>query len=284
LTPENNAEWVVISAADNSQVNQEKIPMELFYRKYGKGRPMVILHGIFGVSDNWVTFAREMAEDYAVFIPDQRNHGQSPHDPTLNYFALCSDLLEFIEQHELEDPIILGHSMGGKVAMRFALENPEIPKAIIIADISMRAYQRRYRHLDMIDAMMNVDFDKAETREEIEEQLRPKIKEERVLLFAMKNLYRRERSGQFAWRLNLDAINLNMDEIFEGVSSDNLFNKPALFVRGGKSDYVKYEDYDQIYRNFPKADIKTIEDAGHWLHADQPEEFLNIVKGFLKKV
>ncbi len=245
---------------------------------------MIILHGIFGLSDNWVTFAREMSEKYQVFIPDQRNHGQSPHDPTLNYFALCSDLYEFIDRHELEDPIILGHSMGGKVTMRFALENPDIPKAIIIADISMRAYQRRYRHLDMIDAMMGVDFDKASTREEIEEQLKPKIKDERVLLFAMKNLYRRERSGQFAWRLNLGAINLNMDEVFEGIKSDKLFEKPALFIRGEKSDYVKYEDFDQIYRNFPKADIKTIEDAGHWLHAEQPEAFLNTVYSFLQKL
>jgi esterase len=258
--------------------------MKLFYRHYGQGKPIIILHGIFGVSDNWVTFARSIAGQYEVFIPDQRNHGQSPHDPTLNYFALCSDLQEFIEEHDLEDPIILGHSMGGKVAMRFALENPDIPKALIIADISMRSYRRRYRHLEMIDAMMNVNFETAETREDIEEQLRPKIKEERVLLFAMKNLYRRERSGQFAWRLNMEAINLNMDEIFDGITSDNLFEKPALFIRGEKSDYVKYKDFDQIYRHFPKADIKTIENAGHWLHADRPEEFQKAVMEFLSLV
>lgn len=257
--------------------------MKLFFRHYGQGQPMIILHGVFGVSDNWVTFAREMAKDYEIFIPDQRNHGQSPHDPTLNYFALCSDLQEFIEEHNIKNPIILGHSMGGKVAMRFALENPDLMKALIVADISMRTYDRRHVHLNMIDAMMAVDFNKSETREEIAEQLKPYIKEERVLLFAMKNLYRRQR-GQFAWRLNLDAISLSMDEIFEGIKSDKLFEKPAMFIRGEKSDYVKYEDFDQIYRNFPKAEIKTIENGGHWLHADEPEEFRKKVTDFLRKL
>ena len=256
--------------------------MELFFRHYGKGKPLIILHGVFGISDNWVTFAHSMADRYEVFIPDQRNHGQSPHDPAFNYFALCADLYDFIEEHEIEDPIILGHSMGGKVAMHFALENPDMLKALIVADISMRTYNRRYRHLDMIDAMLNVIFTDAKTREDIEMQLKPHINDPRTRLFAMKNLYRRERGGQFAWRLNLEAINLNMDEVFEGIESKNLFAKPTLFIRGGNSDYVKYEDFDQIYRNFPRADIKTIEGTGHWLHAEKPGEFYEIVNEFLQ--
>jgi len=256
--------------------------MELFYRHYGSGRPLIILHGIFGLSDNWVSFARSIAGKYEIFIPDQRNHGQSPHDPAFNYYALCSDLYDFIVQHRIDDPIILGHSMGGKVAMRFALENTEMVKALIIADISLRAYQHRYHHLDMLDAMLSVDFTQAVTREDVERQLEPKIKEFRVRQFAMKNLYRREKSGQFAWRLNLPVINLNTDEMIEGIQSKEIFKKPALFIRGSDSDYVKYEDFDQIYRNFPSAEIKTIEGAGHWLHADKPGEFLKIVSEFLK--
>ncbi|HPE33664.1 MAG TPA: alpha/beta fold hydrolase [Bacteroidales bacterium] len=255
--------------------------MELFYRHYGKGQPLIILHGIFGVSDNWVTFAKEMSENYEIFIPDQRNHGHSQHHPTHNYFAMCADLQEFIQQNTIQNPIILGHSMGGKVAMHFALEHPDKLKALIVADISLRTYQRRYQHLNMIDAMLGVDFNKAASRQEIEEQLKPHIKEDRIRLFAMKNLYRRQR-GQFAWRLNLEAINLNMDEIFEGIHSDKTFEKPTLFIRGGKSDYVKYEDYDQIYRNFPKAVIKTIENAGHWIHSDEPDTFRNMVREFLE--
>lgn len=255
--------------------------MKLFYREYGQGQPLIILHGVFGISDNWVSFARSVEDRFRVLIPDQRNHGQSPHDPTFNYFALCADLLEFIEEHELEDPIILGHSMGGKVAMRFALENPDMLKALVIADISMRTYPRRFRHLDMIDAMLNVDFESAQTREDVEIQLQDKIREKRIRQFAMKNLYRRERSGQFAWRLNLEAINLNMDEVFEGIDMEETFGKPTLFIRGGNSDYVKYEDYDQIYRNFLKADIETIEGVGHWLHAEKPETFLTLFNQFI---
>lgn len=256
--------------------------MKLFYRNYGTGQPLIILHGIFGISDNWVSFARQIAQHYKVFIPDQRNHGHSPHNQAFNFFALCDDLREFIEDHNIKNPIILGHSMGGKVTMRFALENPEIPRALIIADISLRKYPRRHHHLDMIDAMLSVDLQSAQTREEIEEWLIPRIKEDRVRQFAMKNLYRRERGGHFAWRLNLEAINLGMEEIIEPVSSSTIFKKPALFVRGGNSDYVKYEDFDQIYRNFPNANIKTIESAGHWLHADKPSEFYQVVKEFLK--
>jgi len=255
--------------------------MKLFFREYGQGQPLIILHGIFGISDNWVSFARQIEDRFRVLIPDQRNHGRSPHDPTFNYYALCADLYEFINEHGLENPIILGHSMGGKVAMRFALENPEMLKALVIADISMRTYPRRFRHLNMIDAMLAVNFENAETRKDIEKQLKPIIKETRIRQFVMKNLYRRERSGQFAWRLNLEAINLNMDEVFEGINSKTLFQKPTLFIRGGASDYVKYEDYDQIYRNFPKADIKTIEGAGHWLHAEKPEAFHQIFNDFI---
>lgn len=255
--------------------------MKLFFREYGQGQALIILHGIFGVSDNWVSFARNIEDRFRVFIPDQRNHGQSPHDPTFNYFALCADLQDFIDEHELENPVILGHSMGGKVAMRFALENPDSLKALIVADISMRTYQRRFRHLDMIDAMLAVDFENAQTRADVENQLKPKIREKRIRQFAMKNLYRRERSGQFAWRLNLEAINLNMDEVFEGIKSEDIFQKPTLFIRGGASDYVSYEDFDQIYRNFPKADIKTIDGAGHWLHAEKPAEFQSLFDEFI---
>jgi esterase len=256
--------------------------MKLFYREYGAGQPLIILHGIFGISDNWVSFARKLEKKFHVFIPDQRNHGQSPHDDTFNYFALCADLQEFIETHEMENPIVLGHSMGGKVAMHFALENPDLLKALIVADISMRQYNRRYRHLSMVDAMMAVNFENAQTREDIENQLMEKIPDKRIRQFAMKNLYRRERSQQFAWRLNLEAINLNMDEVFKGIDSKGLFEKPTLFIRGGASDYISYEDFDKIYRHFPKADIKTIEGAGHWLHAEKPDEFFGFFDEFIQ--
>ncbi len=256
--------------------------MKLFFREYGQGQPLIILHGIFGMSDNWVSFAHSIQDRYHVFIPDQRNHGRSPHDPTFNYFAMCADLGEFINEHDLKNPIILGHSMGGKVAMTFALENPEVPAALIIADISLRSYDGSHRHLDMIDAMMAIDLDAVESRREIDQQLAATIKAKRVRQFAMKNLYHRPHGGGFGWRLNLEAISLNIDEVFEGIHSTATFDKPTLFIRGADSDYVSYDDFDQIYRNFPNADIKTIEHASHWLHADQPEEFLKVFDDFVR--
>lgn len=257
--------------------------MELFFRHYGKGRPIVILHGIFGISDNWVSVARALAEKYEIFILDQRNHGHSPHHPVHTYEAMCADLEEFINRHQITRPVLLGHSMGGKVAMRYALEHPDIPRGLIIVDISLRTYDRRYTHLNLIDAMMSINLEKVSSREEVARQLQPLIPDERLLMFVLKNLYRRER-GHLAWRLNLEAINMYIDEIFKGIQSDKLYRGPALFLRGGKSDYVKYEDFDQIYRNFPRADIYTIEEAGHWLHADAPEEFLQVVRSFLERI
>jgi pimeloyl-ACP methyl ester carboxylesterase len=257
--------------------------MELFYRHYGNGEPLIILHGLFGISDNWVSFARRLSDRYEVFIPDQRNHGRSPHHPEFNYAVLVDDLFEFINRHKIHDPVILGHSMGGKVAMLSALEHPDLLKALIVADISLRTYEHRHHHLKMIEAMMGVDLTAAKSRSEVELQLKQKISEERVRQFLMKNLYRRENNEGFAWRFNLDAINRNLSAVFEGINTSKIFTKPALFIRGDRSDYIKYDDFDRIYRNFPNADIKTIEGAGHWLHAEKPDEFYETVDDFLRR-
>ncbi len=256
--------------------------MELYYRHYGRGVPFIILHGLFGLSDNWVSFARRLADRYEVFIPDQRNHGRSPHDAEFNYPVLVNDLYEFIETHSLHHPVILGHSMGGKVAMHFALSRPQMLKALIVADISPGTYGHGYRHRRMIDAVMAVDTENAKSRSDVEQQLMKKIEEERVRKFLMKNLYRRKDDG-FAWRINVNAISNNLENIFDGVHSEKTFDKPTLFIRGEKSDYIKYNDFDLIYRHFPQADIVTIEGAGHWLHAEKPDEFYNIVNNFLQR-
>ena len=146
--------------------------MDLFFREYGQGQPVVILHGLLGISDNWVAFSRRLAgEGFRVLIPDQRNHGHSPHHPVLNYYALTDDLSEFIARHQLENPVLIGHSMGGKVAMRYTLENPETVKKLVVVDTSLRAYYRFNYHLRLIDAMLAVDFDKIVTRQEVEKQL-----------------------------------------------------------------------------------------------------------------
>lgn len=256
--------------------------MKLFYRHYGQGQPLIILHGIFGVSDNWVTLGKKLAEKFSVYIPDQRNHGQSPHSVTFNYFALADDLLEFIKEHKLEKPMIIGHSMGGKVAMTFALEHPEMVEKLIVVDISPRKYPGRNVHFDMISAMMEVDFDKIQTREEVEQQLAGSIPNKRIRLFVMKNLYRKTRQS-FDWRLNLEAISANMDYVFDGVESSDVYTGPVLFIRGGKSDYIQDIDIPLISRLFPNHRLQTIEKASHWVHAEAPEELCRLFSMFLGK-
>ncbi len=256
--------------------------MDLFYREYGEGQPIVILHGLLGNSDNWVGISRKLAaEGYKVLIPDQRNHGQSPWNPVLNYYALVDDLSGFIDSKKLADPIILGHSMGGKVAMRYALENSASVKRIVIVDTSLRSYVRYDYHLKLIDAMLSVDFSKASDRRAVKILLSEKIGDERMVQFLMKNLFRKAK-GRLAWRPNLQAISDQIQDLYDGVFYSARFEKPALFIRGGKSDYVLEEDYHAIYQNFPLAVIKTIENATHWVHADEPGEFYRLLTEFLK--
>jgi esterase len=256
--------------------------MDLFYREYGEGEPLIILHGLLGISDNWAGIARKIADDgYRVLIPDQRNHGRSPHHPVLNYYALTDDLSEFIEKRGLEKPIIMGHSMGGKVAMRYTLENPGSVSRIIIVDTSLRTYVRFNYHLNLIDAMLSVDFSKSASRAEAGKALSLKIADKRMVQFLLKNLYWKEKN-LLAWRPDLQAIGYHIEEMYDGVFYSARFDKPALFVRGGKSNYILEEDYQAIYQNFPDALIKTVENGTHWVHADEPAEFYRLVSEFLK--
>ncbi len=257
--------------------------MELFYRKFGDSgqQPLVILHGLFGISDNWVSFARRIAmEGFEVFIPDQRNHGQSPHSGNFNYLALTDDLFEFLDEHEIENPMLLGHSMGGKVAMRFALENPETVKKLVVVDISPRAYPPRIQHKKILQAMQHIDLDQIKTRRQAEEQLKALIHEERIRLFILKNLHRTEQN-RFEWRLNIEGIETNLDDMFDAIETAAVYEKPALFIKGGASDYILPEDYPRIRKNFPRAEIISIAGASHWVHVEAPERFYQLAYGFL---
>lgn len=256
--------------------------MQLFYRTYGEGKPFIVLHGLFGISDNWVSFAKKIAEQgYQVYVLDQRNHGQSPHSPNFNYLALVDDLFEFIDEHELEDAVILGHSMGGKVAMRFALENPEYLSKLIIVDISLRQYPPRDYHLKVIRAMKKVDFSIVKKRQDVDAILAEDIESPRIRQFIMKNLYRKEKD-KLAWRMCLDAIANNLDEMFDGIETEKPLDIPTLVVRGGESDYVLDSDLQPLKIAFPQADIKTIANATHWVHAEAPDQFLKYVVEFLE--
>lgn len=257
--------------------------MKLFYRPFGDGgQPIIILHGIFGISDNWVSIGRRLSERFDVYILDQRNHGQSPHSDSFNYYALADDLYEFIQDHQLVNPILIGHSMGGKVAMNFALEYPQKVNKLIVVDMSTRQYPARQEHMEILQAMLAVNFDEVKSRDEVKKIISKRIKSPRVRMFILKSLYRIGQS-RLAWRLNIQSIYDNIDNVFEGITSSYTFDKASLFIKGGDSGYIVDEDYDLIRKNFPNALFKTIEGASHWVHADKPDELCAVFSEFLQK-
>lgn len=257
--------------------------MELFFREFGSGPAVIILHGLFGQSDNWVTIGRKIADQFHVYIPDLRNHGQSPHASIHSFTAMVDDLNEFIEKHAIEEPIIIGHSMGGKLAMSYALENPGSVKKLVVIDISPREYPERSIHTQVISQMLEIDLEVFKTRQEVELQLKNKLTDERVRMFILKNLYFKLH-GKLAWRLNLPVINQSINNLFEGIHNNSHFRKPSLFIRGGKSDYITDIDIPLIMNLFPKADIKTIPHATHWVHADAPNELCYLLSAFLDRI
>ena len=256
--------------------------MKLFFREFGNGQPAIILHGLFGQSDNWVSVGRRIADQFHVYIPDQRNHGQSPHTSIQSFPAMADDLAEFLEDHAIENPILIGHSMGGKVAMTYALENPGNVHKLVIIDISPRKYPERIAHTEVISQMLSIDIESITTRTEVDKILRTHITDTRTRMFIMKNLYYKLH-GKLAWRLNLEAINQSMDYLFDAIKSESQYLGPTLFIRGGKSDYVPDADILLIKSLFPQAIIKTISGASHWVHADTPEELCFLLSSFLER-
>ena len=254
--------------------------MKLFFRRFGNGNPLIILHGLFGISDNWVSIGKRLAENFTVYIPDLRNHGQSPHSMLFNFPALVEDLLEFTEDNDLENIILIGHSLGGIISMHFALQHSSIIKKIVVVDISLRKYQNYDDHRQILDAMLGVDFSSVLKRSDIDQQLMQRIPSPRLRHFILKNAYWRDKDN-LDWRLNLAALNENLPLIYENTTEEDKFSGPALFIRGGLSDYIRDEDLKEIYKKFPRAELLTIPKASHWVHADAPEEFLDIVSRFL---
>ncbi len=246
----------------------------------GHGQPLLILHGLFGTLDNWATLAKRLAEHYNVFLVDLRNHGRSPHSEEHNYDAMADDVLRLVDELQIATPAIMGHSMGGKVAMKYALKYPTRLTKLIVVDIAPKAYPPH--HDEIIDALQSVDLSKATSRGEIDQQLAQSIKEEDVRLFLMKNLYRKE-DNTFGWRMNLDALEKNYEHIAAAVTSEVPFKKHALFIKGGRSRYIKQEDiYSCIEHLFTMVEVETIPNAGHWVHAEAPDEVYDLVTRFLE--
>lgn len=265
--------------------------MDLFFRKFGDGPPLIILHGLYGSSDNWVSIGRKLSANYEVYLVDQRNHGKSPHSPQHNYHLLKEDLLEFMDKQSIDKAIILGHSMGGKTAMFFAVDYPERVNNLIVVDISPKSYRNTkstqlLSHSTIIKAMYNVDFNHVKSREDIDKILSPSIPLKRVRQFLLKNV-NRTKDNRFAWSLNLESISNELKNIMDGLPIKNFKNGngitgfPALFIKGEKSDYIKPSDRRAIETVFPFAEIEIIPNAGHWLHAEKPKLFLKTIQNFL---
>lgn len=251
---------------------------ELHYKEYGRGEPVIILHGLFGTLDNWQTIARQLAENHAVFALDQRNHGRSPHFDRHDYHSMVEDLRHFMESHWIFNASIIGHSMGGKTAMQFALEYPDMVKKLVVVDISPKAYPGS--HHEIFDALLTLELDKMENRQEADQQMKQLIEEEDIRFFLMKNLTRRK-DGGYEFKINLPVLYKHYEDILAAVEGDHPFEGPSLFIRGGRSRHIQTGDEVMIQQLFPKAVIKTIEKAGHWVHADAPGELLSLLKEFL---
>lgn len=267
--------------------------MDLFFQKSGSGGPIIILHGLYGSSDNWVTFARQLAERNTVYLVDQRNHGRSPHHPEHSYEQMSEDLLAFFTNKQLEKAVILGHSMGGKTAMLFTAKYPEKVKGLMVIDISPAGYAslnefslQAIVHLNIVNAMLSVDLAQYSSRTEIENELAKTITDASIRQFIMKNIHRNP-DHSFNWKLNLQALSKALPEIMDSIHLEKVLDQkepihiPTLFIRGGRSNYLLPEHYAEIKTYFPEAQIETIPNAGHWVHAEQPVLFEQTVTHFL---
>ena len=252
--------------------------MPLHFKQLGQGEPLVLLHGLFGSADNWFGVAPPLAEKFHVIALDLRNHGRSPHHAEMDYPLLAADVAEFFTAQKIESAHVIGHSMGGKVAMQFALDFPACVRKLVVVDMAPRAYARA--HDRIFAALLALDLSSFSTRPPIEEALAPEIPSLNLRRFLLKNLGR-DPSGGFVWRMNLRALAENYSRLGEVLAAGKRFSGPALFLRGGRSDYVNAADEVAIHRQFPAAQLQTIAAANHWVHADAPEEFVRLVLDFL---
>ncbi len=248
----------------------------------GSGNPLLVLHGFLGMGDNWISLAKKYAEHgLKVHLIDQRNHGKSFHADEMNYEEMSADLFEYIQHYNLVDIILLGHSMGGKTAMDFSVKHPDLIKKLIVVDISPKFYAPHHNFL--FDALALVSFEKAKTRKDIEMQLSQKIDSLPIRQFLMKNL-KRNTQQKFQWKANIDVLRESLDELGEALPAHSTFKGETIFIKGEKSPYIQPEDSKLIRAHFPNSKLETIRNAGHWLHAEQPEQFLRKTLDFIKAV
>lgn len=252
---------------------------KLYHKEYGDGPPLIILHGLLGASGNWHTLSRTVFSDrFRVLAVDQRNHGRSFHADRHDYPAMAEDLWHFLDELQIDSTHLMGHSMGGKTAMYAALAFPEQIDKLIVVDIAPKQYPPH--HAPIIEALQALDPSSYDSRRAIDRALANPIPSDRIRQFLLKNLnYDGER---YTWKMNLDAIATHYDKINRGVATNRTYDGPTLFIRGETSDYITDDDEPGIRAHFPQAEIVTIEGAGHWVHADAPDAFAEVVIEFLE--
>jgi len=251
--------------------------MKLHHERLGAGSPLVILHGLLGSGDNWQGLAKGWAQDYDMLIPDLRNHGRSPHAEEAGFSAMAADVIELIDEAGLAQVTVLGHSLGGKVAMRLALDFPERVKGLVVVDIAPKAYPPA--HQALLEALLAVDLSRFTTRSEVETVLAGSIPEPVIRQWLLKNLGR-DAAGALVWKPNLPVLHKCLAELSAGFADLRQYHGPALFVAGGRSNYVQPEDTPLIREQFPQARLEVIPGAGHWVHVDAPGRLGELVKGF----
>lgn len=258
--------------------------MKLFFREYKSANPsaqtMIIMHGLFGSCDNWLTQGKLLSQHYHVYTIDLRNHGLSPHSDDFDYTFMVKDLVEFIEDHKIKNPIVIGHSMGGKTAMNFAIAHPDKVSTLIVVDIAPRAYN--LEHYTIAEGLLAITIDTLTSRNEADDQLSQFVPEADVRQFLLKNLQRKAEGG-FSWKINLKVIAEKLSNVGVDLSYKGTYNKPTLFIKGNRSNYIKEEDTSRILTYFPIAKLEGM-DTGHWVQAEKPQEFVDLVHTYLQSL
>lgn len=253
--------------------------MNLFYRTFGDGKPLFILHGLFGSSDNWITLGKQFAENHRVVLVDMRNHGRSPQSDSWNYPVMAEDIYLLAANLGFSNINLIGHSMGGKVGMTLAGGHPKFLNKLVVADIAPRHYPIRHRKI--IDGMLSIHLQQIKSRNEADMKLANFISEPGIRGFLLKNLERDSIKGGFKWKLNLEVINNHLENVGEATIPSSTISIPSLFIRGINSNYVTDEDVMEIRKYYSNSIVESIGNAGHWLHAEQPEAFMKTINEFL---
>jgi len=270
-----------MNSSDRQNAQSSTQTIALYSRKVGENGPdFVVLHGLFGSGKNWRSFAGSLEDDFQVWTLDARNHGDSPHADSMSYQQMAEDVARFFAENELENVILLGHSMGGKTAMQLALQFPDRIAALIVVDIAPVCYDHLHKQLKLIEAMQELDLAAEMSRSEIEKKLAVKIPEKRLLSFLMTNLNRQ--NGQFQWRIGLEQIAAGMPDLLNYPELKSVFKGPVQFIGGENSAYLKFEYHALIRKYFPESRITMLENCGHWLHVEQPAAFQKTVNEFLQ--